>query len=157
MKIPCPLCGPRDRREFYYYGSPDYLNLVGQDADLDALDNQLFLRDNIAGQVQDLWYHEGGCAAWLKVTRNTITHAVLGAELVMGGQTAPKPAPKPAPAVAAAPAAQKAAPKPASAAPKPTPAAPKAAAKPATKPAAQPAAKAAPKPAPKPKTPKKDA
>ncbi len=133
MKIPCPLCGPRDRREFYYYGSPDYLSLVGQDADLDALDNQLFLRDNIAGQVQDLWYHEGGCAAWLKVTRNTISHAVMGAELVMGAQVAPKPAAKPA-AIAAA--------KPARAAAKP-------AVKAAPKPAAKPAAPA--------KTPKKDA
>ena len=137
MKIPCPLCGPRDRREFYYYGSPDYLSPVGQDADLDILDNQLFLRDNIAGQVQDLWYHEGGCAAWLKVTRNTVTHAVLGAELVMGAQAAPQLA--------------------ANAAPKP-------AAKPvtaATKPAVKPAMKAAPKPAAKPaappRTPKKDA
>ncbi len=116
MKIPCPLCGPRDRREFYYYGSPDYLSPVAQDADLDALDNQLFLRDNIAGQVQDLWYHEGGCAAWLKVTRNTVTHAVLGAELVIGGQNAARQA------------------------------APKAAANAAPKPAAKPAAKSSPKP-----------
>lgn len=129
MKIPCPLCGPRDRREFYYYGSPDYLSPVGQDADLDALDNQLFLRDNIAGQVQDLWYHEGGCAAWLKVTRNTVTHAVLGAELVMGAQAAPKPAAKPVTA----------------------------AAKPAAKPAVKAAPKPAAKPAAPPRTPKKDA
>jgi heterotetrameric sarcosine oxidase delta subunit len=133
MKIPCPLCGPRDRREFYYYGSPDYLSPVGQDADLDALDNQLFLRDNIAGQVQDLWYHEGGCAAWLKVTRNTISHAVMGAELVMGAQAAPKPAAKPAAIAAAKPA--------------------RAAAKPAVKAAPKPAAK----PAAPPKTPKRDA
>ena len=133
MKIPCPLCGPRDRREFYYYGSPDYLSPVEQDADLDALDNQLFLRDNIAGQVQDLWYHEGGCAAWLKVTRNTISHAVMGAELVMGAQAAPKPAAKPAAIAAAIPA--------------------RAAAKPAVKAAPKPAAK----PAAPPKTPKKDA
>ncbi len=137
MKIPCPLCGPRDRREFYYYGSPDYLSPVGQDADLDALDNQLFLRDNIAGQVQDLWYHEGGCAAWLKVTRNTVTHAVLGAELVMGAQAAPKPAANAAPKLAA----------------KPDTAAAKPAAKPAVKAAAKPAAK----PATPPRTPKKDA
>ena len=129
MKIPCPLCGPRDRREFYYYGSPDYLSPVGQDADLDALDNQLFLRDNIAGQVQDLWYHEGGCAAWLKVTRSTVTHAVLGAELVMGAQAAPKPAAKPVTA----------------------------AAKPAVKPAVKAAPKPAAKPAAPPRTPKKDA
>jgi heterotetrameric sarcosine oxidase delta subunit len=107
MKIPCPLCGPRDRREFYYYGSPDYLAPVGQDADLDALDNQLFLRDNIAGEVQDLWYHEGGCTAWIKVTRNTVTHAVLGAELVMGAQNAAQQgAAKPAAKTAAKPAAK---------------------------------------------------
>ena len=133
MKIPCPLCGPRDRREFYYYGSPDYLSPVGQDADLDALDNQLFLRDNIAGQVQDLWYHEGGCAAWLKVTRSTISHAVLGAELVMGAQAAPKPAADAAPNPAA---------KPVSA---------------AAKPAVKPAPRTVAKPAAQPKTPKKDA
>lgn len=113
MKIPCPLCGPRDRREFYYYGSPDYLSPVGQDADLDALDNQLFLRDNIAGQVQDLWYHEMGCTAWLKVTRNTVTHAVLGAELVMSAQAAPaQMAPSPAPKRPSKAAAPKAAAKP---------------------------------------------
>jgi sarcosine oxidase subunit delta len=137
MKIPCPLCGPRDRREFYYYGSPDYLSPVAQDADLDALDNQLFMRDNIAGQVHDLWYHEGGCAAWLKVTRNTITHAVLGAELVMGAQAASKPA--------------------ANAAPKPAAKPVTAAAKPAAKLAVKAAAKPAAKPAAQPKTPKKDA
>jgi sarcosine oxidase subunit delta len=89
MKIPCPLCGLRDRREFYYYGSPDYLTPVGEGSDLDALDTQLFLRDNIAGDVQDLWYHEGGCASWLKVTRNTVTHAVLGAQLLMGARATP--------------------------------------------------------------------
>jgi heterotetrameric sarcosine oxidase delta subunit len=97
MKIPCPLCGPRDRREFYYYGSPDYLSPMGQDADLDALDNHLFLRDNIAGEVEDLWYHELGCTAWIKVRRNTVTHAVLGAALVMAQDDfAPKQAPSPA-------------------------------------------------------------
>jgi sarcosine oxidase subunit delta len=105
MKIPCPLCGLRDRREFYYYGSPDYLNPVAQDDDLDALDNHLFLRDNIAGEVQDLWYHEGGCTAWLKVTRNTVTHAVTGAQLLMGApNAASKPANKPRISPAAAPA-----------------------------------------------------
>ena len=107
MKIPCPLYGPRDRREFYYYGSPDYLTPVGQDADSDALDNQLFLRDNIAGQVQDLWYHEMGCTSWIKVTRNTVTHAVLGAELVMcAPDAAQHGAVNAAPLVAAKPAAK---------------------------------------------------
>ncbi|MBM3613583.1 MAG: sarcosine oxidase subunit delta, partial [Alphaproteobacteria bacterium] len=26
MRIPCPHCGTRDRREFYYYGAEDYLH-----------------------------------------------------------------------------------------------------------------------------------
>lgn len=82
MRITCPLCGPRDRREFYYYGSDDYLNRVTVEDGIDALDNFLFLRDNPAGVTRDLWYHETGCAQWLRVTRNTVTHEVLGAELV---------------------------------------------------------------------------
>ena len=48
MRIPCPLCGPRDRREFYYYGSDDYLNRPASDAPIEAWDDHLHLRDNPA-------------------------------------------------------------------------------------------------------------
>lgn len=82
MKIPCPLCGSRDRREFYYYGTEDYLTRPDDAASVDDLDNHLFLRDNPAGLTRDLWYHEQGCGAWMIVQRNTVTHEVLGAELV---------------------------------------------------------------------------
>lgn len=41
----------------------------------------LHLRDNPAGQVEDLWYHGGGCGAWLIVTRDTITHDVQAVQL----------------------------------------------------------------------------
>lgn len=82
MRIPCPLCGSRDRREFYYYGSEDYLNRPTDQDTIEELDNHLFLRDNPAGITRDLWYHETGCTSWLIVTRNTITHEVLGSELV---------------------------------------------------------------------------
>lgn len=82
MRIPCPLCGPRDRREFYYYGSEDYLNRPGADAPPAAWDDMLHNRVNPAGETRDLWYHETGCAQWLIVTRNTVTHAISGAELV---------------------------------------------------------------------------
>ena len=82
MRIPCPLCGSRDRREFYYYGSEDYLNRPTDQGSIDELDNHLFLRDNPAGITRDLWYHETGCTSWLIVTRNTITHEVLGSVLV---------------------------------------------------------------------------
>jgi heterotetrameric sarcosine oxidase delta subunit len=82
MRIPCPLCGPRDRREFYYSGSDDYLNRPAEGAGDDAWENHLHLRDNFAGPIRDLWYHESGCGQWLRVQRNTVTHEVLGAELV---------------------------------------------------------------------------
>jgi heterotetrameric sarcosine oxidase delta subunit len=81
MRITCPLCGPRDRREFYYYGTDDYLTRPAAD-DAAGWDNHLHLRDNPAGVTKDLWYHEQGCAQWLLVTRNTVTHDISTAELV---------------------------------------------------------------------------
>ena len=82
MRIPCPLCGPRDRREFYYYGAEDFLHRPIPDAPSEAWDNHLHLRDNPAGVTKDLWYHESGCTSWLLITRNTVTHEILSAELV---------------------------------------------------------------------------
>ena len=81
MRITCPLCGTRDRREFYYYGSDDYLTQpIGED--WDSIDEHLHLRNNPAGVTRDLWYHETGCASWLAVTRDTVTHAIFKVELV---------------------------------------------------------------------------
>ncbi len=85
MQIPCPLCGPRDRREFYYYGASDFLHRPTTD-DPKAWDDYLHNRDNPAGMTRDLWYHEQGCTQWLAVTRNTVTHAIEKAELVAGLQ-----------------------------------------------------------------------
>jgi heterotetrameric sarcosine oxidase delta subunit len=51
------------------------------DAGLEAWDAYLHLRDNPAGVTQDLWHHEAGCSAWLVVTRDTVSHAVLGVAL----------------------------------------------------------------------------
>ncbi|MBA3908873.1 MAG: sarcosine oxidase subunit delta [Rhodobacter sp.] len=82
MRLMCPLCGERDRREFYYYGAEDFLNRPAADAEPGAWDNYLHLRDNPAGVTKDLWYHEMGCAQWLVVTRNTVTHEIIATELV---------------------------------------------------------------------------
>jgi len=81
MRITCPLCGDRDRREFYYMGHETYLNRPTADAPLSAWDAYLHLRDNPAGDTQELWQHEAGCGAWVVVTRNTVTHEVKGSEL----------------------------------------------------------------------------
>ena len=82
-----PLCGERDRREFYYYGAEDYPRPAGRGRPLADWDNYLHLRDNPAGMTRDLWYHEAGCAQWLVVTRNTVTHEISGVELVAESAT----------------------------------------------------------------------
>lgn len=81
MRLTCPHCGDRDRREFYYVGAAEALNRPDADADMQAWDDYVHNRDNLAGVTRDLWYHEMGCLAWLVVTRNTVTHEVLSCEL----------------------------------------------------------------------------
>lgn len=81
MRLTCPLCGERDRREFTYYGAEDYLRRPATH-DPQAWDDHLHNRDNPAGITRDLWYHELGCSAWLLVERDTVTHAVHSVRLV---------------------------------------------------------------------------
>ncbi|MEB8387442.1 sarcosine oxidase subunit delta [Rhodobacteraceae bacterium KMM 6894] len=88
MRIICPVCGERDRREFTYLGDAVLLERPDAGADPDAWDSYIHLRDNPEGETRDLWYHESGCAAWLVVTRDTRTHAVLGAHLASDGARA---------------------------------------------------------------------
>ena len=84
MRLPCPICGERDRREFYYKGAAVALARPDPEAGLVAWDDYVHLRENPAGETQELWYYEAGCSAWLVVTRNTVTHEVLGAKLASG-------------------------------------------------------------------------
>ena len=81
MLIPCPVCGPRDLREFTCKGHAVTLDRPAADAPPEAWDAYIHLRDNPAGPTRELWYHGGGCGAWLVVARNTVTHAVTGATL----------------------------------------------------------------------------
>ncbi|TIU13023.1 MAG: sarcosine oxidase subunit delta, partial [Mesorhizobium sp.] len=46
------------------------------------------LRDNIAGAMSEHWYHAGGCSAWLKITRNTLTHEISSVEPAAGAGAA---------------------------------------------------------------------
>lgn len=83
MRLTCPLCGARDRREFIYQGDAIMLTRPSND-DPTAFSDWLHLRDNPAGRTRDLWYHEAGCCAWLVVERDTVTHAVHSVALVEG-------------------------------------------------------------------------
>ena len=81
MRITCPVCGERDRREFFYQGFAGALQRPDPEAGEAAWEDYVHLRDNPAGETRDLWYHEAGCGAWVVVTRDTVSHAVLETEL----------------------------------------------------------------------------
>ncbi|RWB66288.1 sarcosine oxidase subunit delta [Mesorhizobium sp.] len=83
MLIPHPLLGPRDAQEFTYLGDAALLDRPdGMAAGaLGAFSEYVYLRDNPAGVHLELWFHEQGDRSWLVVTRNTVTHEILGAEL----------------------------------------------------------------------------
>ncbi|MGR3503346.1 sarcosine oxidase subunit delta [Pseudaestuariivita sp.] len=81
MRLHCPVCGERDRREFYYRGFAGALQRPAPDAGEDAWNDYVHDRENPAGVCEDLWCHAAGCGAWIVVTRNTVTHEVLGTRL----------------------------------------------------------------------------
>lgn len=82
MIIDHPLLGPRDAAEFVYKGDvrlmdrPDGLSTTNVE-----MHDYMYLRDNPAGEHQELWYHEQGDRSWLVVTRNTLTHEISRVEL----------------------------------------------------------------------------
>jgi len=79
MRLNCPFCGTRDLREFACIGG-DPLPRPQADAPAAEWDAYLHLRENPAGPSRELWYHEGGCGAWLRVSRDTLTHAIAAVE-----------------------------------------------------------------------------
>lgn len=81
MLITCPLCGPRDLREFTVIGAASLAQRPVGAAWTRDWHAHLHLRDNPAGVTEELWCHTAGCGAWLIVTRDTITHAVLDVRL----------------------------------------------------------------------------
>ncbi len=83
MLIPHPLLGLRDAAEFTYLGDAALIERPEGDIEnaQDVFHNYLFLRDNPAGEHRELWFHEQGDRSWLVVTRNTVTHEIIKAEL----------------------------------------------------------------------------
>lgn len=77
MRINCPHCGERSLDEFSYLGDavvrPDPASPNAQD----AFYTYGYERSNVAGLMQELWYHAAGCHAWLVVTRDTRTHEIF--------------------------------------------------------------------------------
>jgi methylglutamate dehydrogenase subunit B len=76
MQIHCPYCGERDRSEFTYLGDASKSRPGGDTASAEDIFDYVYLRPNVAGPMDEFWYHGGGCHAWLIVTRHTVTHAI---------------------------------------------------------------------------------
>ncbi|KUM23392.1 sarcosine oxidase subunit delta [Mesorhizobium loti] len=87
MRIVCPFCGERELGEFTYLGDAKPQRPAA-DAGENAVYDYVYLRDNIAGDMSEHWYHGGGCRAWLKVTRNTLTHEISSVEPAAGAGAA---------------------------------------------------------------------
>ena len=84
MIINHPLLGPRDSEEFVYLGSADLIKRPTnweKDVSGEEFYQYQYIRENIAGDHRELWYHEQGDQSWLVVTRNTLSHEILNVEL----------------------------------------------------------------------------
>lgn len=86
MRIVCSYCGPRSNAEFVYHGDATVerpgpgLDAAPDAAALRRWHDYVYLRDNPAGRHRELWYHAGGCRAWLVVSRDLVTHEIHGVE-----------------------------------------------------------------------------
>lgn len=83
MIINHPLLGPRDSQEFTYLGDVTLMNRPDWNSEKAEkfFFNYAYLRNNPAGEHQELWYHCYGDQSWLVVTRNTVTHEIKRVEL----------------------------------------------------------------------------
>ncbi|MBS3648328.1 sarcosine oxidase subunit delta [Pseudaminobacter sp. 19-2017] len=91
MRISCPYCGERELGEFSYLGdaSPKRPAVIAADGGVapdaeDVFYDYVYLRDNVAGEMSEHWYHGGGCRSWLVVRRNTVSHEIKSVEIAAG-------------------------------------------------------------------------
>ena len=77
MRIPCPNCGERSVDEFTTIGTAEPVRPENSGQMSDWVD-YVYIRNNPAGPHREWFHHVSGCRAWLEVTRDTRTHAILG-------------------------------------------------------------------------------
>ncbi|WGD32488.1 sarcosine oxidase subunit delta [Ancylobacter sp. WKF20] len=92
MRIPCPYCGARDAHEFAYLGDATLTrpDPAAPDAEGRFFD-YVYQRTNPVGAHEEWWYHAQGCRQWVKVARDTRTHAIGGATLARDVATSGEP------------------------------------------------------------------
>ena len=77
MQINCPHCGLREESEFVFGRA---LEGVSDPRNVEPF-SSLYLRSNPRGLSNELWQHVGGCRAWLRLLRNTLTHEIARVDL----------------------------------------------------------------------------
>ena len=77
MRIPCPYCGLRDASEFTYGEDGGVVRPDPENSDEQAWTDYVYQRTNPRGPHNELWHHTAGCRQWLRVTRDTMSHAIL--------------------------------------------------------------------------------
>jgi methylglutamate dehydrogenase subunit B len=86
MRIPCPHCGERSSEEFSYLGDAAPRR-PRSDAGVEAFLDYVYQRENLAGPIQEYWYHRC-CRGWIVVSRDTRDHRVMGAVPANSGERA---------------------------------------------------------------------
>jgi len=79
MRLNCPCCGLRDRREFTWIGASVIMERPRAGAPPEDWHDYIHLRDNPAGPSRELWYHDP-CGMVAMVERDTVTHAVTSSD-----------------------------------------------------------------------------
>ena len=77
LLIACPYCGAREETEFAYGGDATATRPDPAHADAAAWYAYVYARANPKGPHAELWYHAAGCRRWIRIVRDTATHAIL--------------------------------------------------------------------------------
>ena len=75
LRIPCPWCGERDHTEFSYGSDAARRRPDPTVTDPALWYAHVYIRDNPRGRHHEYWHHSHGCGQWLRVERDTLTHA----------------------------------------------------------------------------------
>ncbi len=76
LRIQCPYCGVRDFTEFVYGGDASKQIPDLADRNVHRWTDYVMFRDNPKAMHAEYWQHQSGCRQWLRVIRNTVTHAI---------------------------------------------------------------------------------
>ncbi|MGH8693109.1 MAG: sarcosine oxidase subunit delta [Burkholderiales bacterium] len=71
----CPFCGDRSVYEFRFGGEVKQRPMPG--APDEEWHAYVYVKDNLAGEQTEWWFHRVGCRQWLKAIRNTLNNEVI--------------------------------------------------------------------------------